>query len=106
MTLTHYVTAVIDCMGGTCFVCFWSGATISFWESVSAASSYICLGRARTYILCLDTIAVVLVANKHNVLRGSIQVSKPPPPPPPPSEDMAAICPRMLLFMYICNFYK
>ena len=28
MTLTHYVTAGIDCIGGTCFVCSWSGVAI------------------------------------------------------------------------------
>ena len=80
MTLTHYVTAVIDVWEAHASCAPGQGQQYWFWESVSAVSSYICLGRARTYILCLDTIAVVLVANKHNVLRGSVQVSEAHPP--------------------------
>ena len=38
----------------------------------------------------LATIAVALAAKRHNVLRGSVQVSE-----APQSEDMAAIFPRM-----------
>ena len=50
LALTHYVTAGIDCMEGTCFVCSWSGVynIIGSGECVSDVLLYTYLAKART----------------------------------------------------------
>ena len=84
-----YVTAGIDCT----YVCEThalcapgQGQQYRLLESVSAVSSYICLGRAMTFLEFSSNIAVA--ANRNYVLKGTVQVSE-----APPSEDMAAIFP-------------
>ena len=68
-------------------MCSWSGAAILVMgEYFSSVLLYI--KPEQGHFLHLATIAVELTANRHNVIRGSVQVSE-----APQSEDMAAIFP-------------
>ena len=73
------------------------------WESVSAASSYTYLARARTILAFSYHVALALTVNRHNVLRGSVQVSEAP--------HLKTWLPSFhkcncILCIMICTFYK